>query len=436
MREVLGGASASGFGRLSAWSDPRIRSRLEWYRRTATNEMPAKYLIARRIPIDLSLRDSGEGELWSALDGATVAFLALLDEIRAHRRKLRAIPQASPNLVDLCVELSRRMLSHCNFCRWDCRVDRSGTAEPGAKSKHGTCQLASATRVSSYFHHTGEELVYRGRMGSGTIFFTSCNMRCAFCQNGDISTDKDNGIPIDPRQLALMAWQLRREGCHNVNFVGGEVTIHLHTIVEAISLLDESRLRVSRRDIDHVLQAKADAMTSFPSRAENAHYEGELNVPVLWNSNFFMSPETMRILRVLVDVWLPDFKFGPGRCGVTLSRTPWYWETITANLSLIHGWGEDATIRHLVMPNHVECCTMPVLDWIAEHTPDLPVNVMDQYHPDTFCDPASTRYDAKYAGIARRPTAAEIEAAYRHAKLRGLAFESITFEPSTYGFGA
>ncbi len=77
---------------------------------------------------------------------------------------------------------------------------RRGSAKPGA------CKLASASRVSSHFHHTGEELFYRGIEGSGTIFFTSCNMRCAFCQNGDISTDKDNGEETDPRTLATMAW--------------------------------------------------------------------------------------------------------------------------------------------------------------------------------------------------------------------------------------
>ena len=87
------------------------------------------------------------------------------------------------------------MLGHCNFCRWDCRVDRrEGT-------KLGACKLGSATRVSSHFHHPGEELVYRGLDGSGTIFFTSCNMRCAFCQNGDISTDKDNGALTDARDV-------------------------------------------------------------------------------------------------------------------------------------------------------------------------------------------------------------------------------------------
>ena len=137
----------------------------------------------------------------------------------------------SPSLLEIARELAYRMLSHCNFCPWDCRVDRVTGAKLGA------CKLASGSRVSSHFHHTGEELFYRGTQGSGTIFFTSCNMRCAFCQNGDISTDKDNGEETDPRMLASMAWTLRREGCHNINWVGGEVVIHLRAIVVAIALL-------------------------------------------------------------------------------------------------------------------------------------------------------------------------------------------------------
>ena len=89
----------------------------------------------------------------------------------------------------------------------------------------------------------------------------------------------------------------------------------------------------------------------------------------------------MKILRLLMDVWLPDFKFGPERCAILLARTPRYWETVTGYLKLAHDWGEDLTIRHLVMPNHVECCTYPVLDWIAEVMPDVQVNIMDQYRP-------------------------------------------------------
>src|SRR6266699_3204173 len=108
-----------------------------------------------------------------------------------------------------------------------------------------------------------------------------------------------------------------------------------------------------------------------------------------------MTVESMRILRILADVWLPDLKFGPGQCAMTLAKTPWYWETVTRNIALLQQWGENCTIRHLVMPNHVECCTYPVLDWIAKHAPAAPVNVMAQFHPDNFCDPGSSKYRDK-----------------------------------------
>jgi putative pyruvate formate lyase activating enzyme len=153
---------------------------------------------------------------------------------------------------------------------------------------------------------------------------------------------------------------------------------------------------------------------------------------MLWNSNFFMSAETMRVLRLLIDVWLPDFKFGPGRCAVTLSKTPWYWETVTSNLRMIYDWGEDFTIRHLVMPNHVKCCTRPVLEWIAENMPDAPVNIMDQYHPDNFCDPRSPNT----ARNTCRSLAAALVRKSLKPRLRqrfGLNFESLSYEKNTTG---
>jgi putative pyruvate formate lyase activating enzyme len=94
---------------------------------------------------------------------------------------------------------------------------------------------------------------------------------------------------------------------------------------------------------------------------------------------------------------------------MALAKTPWYWQTVTRNLALIAEWGGDYSIRHLVMPNHVEWCTYPVLEWIAEHMPSVPINVMVQFHPDKFCDPASAKYRNRYAEIARRPPGAPME---------------------------
>jgi len=159
-----------------------------------------------------------------------------------------------------------------------------------------------------------------------------------------------------------------------------------------------------------------------------AVYDGKFNAPILWNSNFFVTLESMKILRILTDVWLPDFKFGPDRCAMTLAKTPWYWDIVTRNISLLDEWGEDFSIRHLVMPNHVKCCTYPVLEWIAAHVPLAPVNVMAQFHPDNFCDPASGKYRDKYAEIARRPTRAELAHSWRHARELDLKFETASFD--------
>jgi len=400
----------SDLSHLKIWDDPAIRDALSWYLDVAENRRPAKFRIAATLATQIDPVASSENALWAELDRLTPIFVRRWQAIRAGA----ALPAATadgPSLLEVCRELAYRMLAHCNFCPWNCRVDRM------AGAKLGACKLASASRVSSYFHHTGEELFYRGTEGSGTIFFTSCNMRCAFCQNGDISTDKDNGEETDPRTLAAMAWTLRREGCHNINWVGGEVVIHLQAIVDAIALLGRD-FTPTQVELGRARRTKADRLFWFDEVPDQALYEGKFNAPMLWNSNFFMTLESMKILRMLTDVWLPD----PGRCAMTLAKTPWYWETVTRNLALIAEWGEDYSIRHLVMPNH------PVLEWIAEHVPAAPINVMAQFHPDNFCDPASAKYRDRYAEIARRPSRAELNNSWRRARELGLKFETSTFE--------
>jgi putative pyruvate formate lyase activating enzyme len=418
---------------------------LPWYFAVSINRMPAKYLISRSIPCKFTdLTNINEQKLWEEFTNLTEIFLERWKRIRSE--EIDIIPelnqQKKTSLMDLTVELVKRMLTHCNFCRWNCQIDRSIqqtvtteddiSCSPRRQKKHGTCQLESTSKVSSYFHHRGEELIFRGTNGSGTIFFTSCNMRCSFCQNGDISTDKENGIDITPNNLALMIWQLRMEGSHNINWVGGDPTIHLHTIVQAISMLDSFKKNWvnNMKDLDYIESVKTDKYFS------NSHFDSEyafykrliFNSPQLWNSNFFMSSETMSILRTLMDAWLPDFKFGPGKCALDLSRTPWYWETVTKNLKLVHEWGEDFVIRHLIMPNHIECCTKPILDWIAKNMPEVQINIMDQYHPDNLCNPMSQKYKDRYKEIARSPTKEEIKRAYKYANDLNLNFKSLSYE--------
>jgi uncharacterized Fe-S radical SAM superfamily protein PflX len=641
-----------GFQSLDVWRVPEVRGRLDWYFRVAVNEMPAKYLVCRRVEAPPDFREMGEDELWRLHDKLSESFHKLLEQVKKGSLELAELPAFRDSFLSVKVELVKRMVRHCNFCRWNCRVDRSNP------TKLGTCQLDTTSRVSTYFHHRGEELPIRGTQGSGTIFFTSCNMRCVFClhpytviltdkglytieeifeasgneiqhcggfvrfpnnlhtysydgrkvrvvkvfkhhykgdllkikaslappikvtpshemvvydgrgrvvkkpakalshthklvipfprvekkatatmdaeqilepvvdsthhivdvnstsqlqalllseknmqvkrmkqqvlyylkynqasvaartlskaknvrsyvavpiqriervnysgpvynlevedeshiytanclavgncQNSDISHDKDNGVVFTPQRLAWSMWQLRMEGCHNINLVGGEPTIHLHTIVQAIDML-----KFFREFDAEAWSAKADAYIPYRLDPRNASYRGEFNTPILWNSNMYMSLETLRILRELVDIWLPDFKFGNNKCAIRLSRTPWYFETVAENHRLIYGWGEDIVIRHLIMPGHVECCTKPVLKWIAENMPEVPVNVMDQYHPDAYCNPADPRFDKRYVDMARYPTLEEILEAYRYAESLGLNFGEITFERSLRGF--
>src|ERR687895_695377 len=422
------------FESLDIWKQLKngSNSLLPWYFEVSINHMPAKYLISKSISCNITdLKVMGEEELWEEHRNLMEKFLKRWKAVRLGEVDimLDLAWQQKTSLMDLNVELVKRMLRHCNFCRWNCQVDRE-------LNKHGTCQLESTSKVSSYFHHRGEELVFRGNMGSGTIFFTSCNMRCSFCQNGDISTDKDNGIPITPNLLALMIWQLRMEGCHNINWVGGDPTIHLHTIVEAINLLDSFK-EPDPNQLKYIQSIKHDYDTysnsSLHVDSKHAFYQGQFNCPQLWNSNFFMSQETMSILRNIMDVWLPDFKFGPGKCALDISRTPWYWETITSNIKLVHAWNENMVIRHLIMPNHIECCTKPVLEWVAKNMPEVPINIMDQYHPDNLCDPESSKYRERYNDISRSCTVDEITRSYKYAKELGLNFEPLSYEKSIYG---
>jgi putative pyruvate formate lyase activating enzyme len=176
---------------------------LSWYLDVAENRRPAKFRIAATLATDVDPTASSEEVLWAELNRLIPIFVARREAIRAGA----PLPEASkgPSLLELCRELTYRMLAHCNFCPWDCRVDRV------AGTKFGACKLASTSRVSSHFHHTGEELFYRGTQGSGTIFFTSCNMRCTFCQkhqhrqrqrrgNGPAHLGR-NGMDTAPRRL-------------------------------------------------------------------------------------------------------------------------------------------------------------------------------------------------------------------------------------------
>src|SRR6516162_1856632 len=144
----------SDLDRLSVWNDSAVRGALSWYLDVAENRRPAKFRIAATVATQLDPATSSEDALWVELKRLTPIFVTRWQATRAGE----PLPQAAhgPSLLELCRELAYRMLAHCNFCPWNCRVDRM------AGTKFGACKLASGSRVSSHFHHTGEELFYRG----------------------------------------------------------------------------------------------------------------------------------------------------------------------------------------------------------------------------------------------------------------------------------
>jgi putative pyruvate formate lyase activating enzyme len=360
------------------WRDDIVRERLSWYYEVLRDLKPAKFLICKTVACieDPSLMT--EAELWKEHGRLRHEFLNRLREFKEGETSLKRFDNPPFSSLDLKVELLNRILRKCVFCEWHCKVDRV------EGERRGACHLDKTTRVATFFLHSGEEPPLVDRHGSGTIFFTSCTFRCAFCQNWDISQDPEAGAAVSPGKLSLIIKFLKSEGAANINLVGGEPTPNLHVILEALNLTS-------------------------------------VNVPILWNSNMYLTPEAMQVLADVVDIWLPDFKWGNDRCAMKYSRIDRYFDVVSRNHAIAHENG-DMIVRHLVMPGHLECCTKPILDWIAENCPRALVNVMSQYRPEHLV----LKEPEKYLGIARCPSTQEMREARAYADQLGLMWEPVS----------
>jgi putative pyruvate formate lyase activating enzyme len=225
----------------------------------------------------------------------------------------------------------------------------------------------SQTGIASEFLHYGEEPIL---VPSYTIFFSGCTFECVFCQNWDIS-QVGCGIHIDPEKLAR---KIDLSLGINVNWVGGDPTPHLYYIFQVLT---------------HCTR----------------------NIPQVWNSNMYCSLETMRLLNKVIDVYLTDFKFGNDKCAKRLSNVDNYWRIIRRNHLIAHKQGE-IIVRHLVLPNHTNCCSRPILEWLAKNIPSAVINIMAQYRP---CYKAN-----QYNDIARSIYSEEYQAVLHHGKDLGL----------------
>ncbi len=356
------------------WNDKEVRERLGWYYEVMRDAKPAKFLICKTIACEIDL-NTDSSELWAEHNRLAEVFEKEITDMKFDA--LHALELKKLNFLDLKFELARRMLSSCNFCEWNCHVNRN-------EGKVGVCRLDTVTRVASWFRHFGEEPPLVNIYGSGTIFFTGCMFRCAFCQNWDISQFPLAGEETDGIKLAQIMKELRREGAHNINFVGGEPTPNIHTIIDGMRHLD-------------------------------------VNVPMLWNSDMYATTEAMDLLKEIMDIWLPDFKYGNDACARRLSNVPNYFKIVSRNHKIAYESG-DMIIRHLVLPNHFECCTKPVLEWISENCPHALVNVMDQYYPAYKV----SRYPERYPDIARRLTSKEVQQAFEYAEKLGLVYKPVS----------
>lgn len=357
---------------IKVWNDPETIHRLSRYRTIIDQERIAKYLLAKGFEVDLDLSLATD-ELWKHHAKISSEFRKYVSEVDSGTTSPSG-QSPQPSFLDLKIELALRILGACHFCERRCGADRT-------HDEKGWCRLGSDSRVSSAFLHTGEEAPL---VPSGTIFFSSCCFGCVFCQNADISTNPNAGHVVSPEQLAAIAESLFRDGALNINYVGGDPIPNTYTILASMI---------------HQLS----------------------NVTQLWNSNLYCSDETMSLLTDVFDVWLPDFKYGNNECAQRLSGVKNYFEIVSRNHSLAYEFGE-VIIRHLVMPNHLECCTIPILEWIAENMPNCMVNIMGQYRPEHRV----RRERERFVDIARSVTRDEMNLAFSKADDLGICWKSVS----------
>ncbi|MCU0571649.1 MAG: radical SAM protein [Syntrophobacteraceae bacterium] len=278
------------------------------------------------------------------------------------------------------VRKSREWMKKCTLCPRLCTVNR-------LEGETGFCRTGSRAVVASHGPHFGEERPLVGRRGSGTIFFSHCNLYCIFCQNYDISHGGE-GRPVSAETLADIMVLLQEQGCHNINFVTPSHVIA--PILEALPLAIEKGL----------------------------------TVPLVYNTGGYDRTSALKLLDGIIDIYMPDFKFWDSEVSKRLSDASDYPERARNALKEMHRQVGDLVldaggvaqrgllVRHLVMPEGL-AGTSSVMHFLAtEISRNTYVNVMSQYHP---CGGAMGQRD-----LGRRITAAEFEEALEMARREGL----------------
>ncbi|MEM2926449.1 MAG: radical SAM protein [Candidatus Bathyarchaeia archaeon] len=352
---------------LRVLKDPKLRRALGRYFDVFQDKKWAKFMIAKRIEAPFNGSEDLE-DLWSLHEEATAKYFETEELLDSGRLGLEDLPKPRRSYLDLKAEIAHRILQSCHFCERRCMVNRQ-------RDELGFCQCGATFLLSSAFHHLGEEPEL---VPSGTIFSIGCNLTCIHCQNWTISQRFEAGDSLTSRKLAQLIESLRKSGARNINMVGGSPTPWLHAWIEAFRYV-------------------------------------ETNVPTVWNSNSYYSPETARLLTGFIDVYLLDYKYGSNLCAEAISSAPGYVEACQRNHLLALKSGE-LIIRILLLPEHLDCCAKPIIEWIAKNLgPWVRVNIMDQYRP---------HWRAYERAELRRPLRAE-EYSEALSFARSLGFENL-----------
>lgn len=277
-------------------------------------------------------------------------------------------------------KLLNDLLQECKVCPRKCKINR-------LNGKYGVCRSTDKIVVSSLSAHYGEEPPLVGWAGSGTIFFTNCNLWCLYCQNAEISHLR-HGEEITIKQLAEAMISLQQLGCHNINLV--TPTHFTPQIVEALIIAVEKGL----------------------------------TIPLVYNCGGYESVDTLKLLDGIIDIYMPDVKYSSNENAKKYSGVKDYWDIVKDAVIEMHnqvgalkmntyGIAERGLlIRHLVLPNNI-AGSQKVLDFIAKEVCiDSYVNIMDQYRPAFKAN--------RYSELNRKITSNEYNTALRYAESIGL----------------
>lgn len=279
------------------------------------------------------------------------------------------------------VQKAKKLMEECRICPRSC-----GSARVADK-KTGFCRMGKNPVIFSSHPHFGEENCLVGISGSGTIFFTSCNLACVYCQNFDISQER-RGEEITIQKLSAFMIRLERIGCHNINLV--TPSIWIPQIINAVFL---ARIR-------------------------------GLSLPLVYNSGGYDSVSALKLLKGIIDIYMPDIKYADDKIGAKYSLVSDYWTQVRKAVKEMYQQVGDLVIdkrglakkglliRHLVLPNNI-AGTEKAMEFLGkEISPETYVNIMTQYYP---CHRAF-----QYPEINRRISDKELEEAYKFAQKYGL----------------